>query len=86
MIAHAAAKGIEIRGVESRYEGDIDLRGFLGISEDVPVGYQDIRVYFKIDADVSDDEKEELVRMAQQYSPVFNTISKSAPVSAHLEK
>jgi uncharacterized OsmC-like protein len=86
MIAHAAAKGIEIRGVESRYEGDIDLRGFLGISEDVPVGYQDIRVYFKIDADVSDDEKEELIRMAQKYSPVFNTISKSAPVSAHLEK
>ena len=86
MIAHAAAKGIEIRGVESRYEGDIDLRGFLGISEDVPVGYQDIRVYFKIDADVSDDEKEELVRTAQKYSPVFNTISKSAPVSAHLEK
>jgi hypothetical protein len=52
MIAHAAAKGIEIRGVKSLYEGDIDLRGFLGISEEVPVGYQDIRVYFKIDADL----------------------------------
>jgi uncharacterized OsmC-like protein len=86
MIAHAAAKGIEIRGVESRYEGDIDLRGFLGISEDVPVGYQGIRVYFKIDADISDEQKEELVRMAQKYSPVFNTITKSAPVSAHLGK
>jgi len=34
----------------------------LGISEDVPVGYQDIRVYFKIDADIADEEKEELVR------------------------
>ena len=86
MIAHASAKGIEIRGVESRYEGNIDLRGFLGISEDVPVGYQDIRVYFKIDADVSDDQKEELVQMAQKYSPVFNTITKSAPVSVHLDK
>jgi len=86
MIAHASAKGIEIRGVASRYEGDIDLRGFLGISEDVPVGYQSIRVYFKIDADVSDEQKEELVRMAQKYSPVFNTITKSASVSAHLDK
>ena len=44
IVAHASAKGIEIRGVESRYEGDIDLRGFLGLSEDVPVGYQEIRV------------------------------------------
>ena len=86
LVAHASAKGIEIRGVESRYEGDIDLRGFLGISEDVPVGYQNIKVYFKIDADVSNDQKEALVQMAQKYSPVFNTITKSAPVSVHLDK
>ena len=86
MIAHAAARGIEIRGLESRYEGDIDLQGFLGLSEDVPVGYQSIKIYFKIDADVSDDQKETLVQMAQKYSPVFNTITKSAPVSVHLDK
>ena len=86
MVAHASAKGIELKGVSSRYEGDIDLRGFLGISEDVPVGYQEIRVYFKIDADISDQEKEELVKIAQKYSPVFNTISKSAPVNVRLDK
>jgi uncharacterized OsmC-like protein len=86
LVAHASAKGIKIRGVQSRYEGDIDLRGFLGISEEVPVGYQEIRVYFKIDADVSEEQKEEMVRMAQKYSPVFNTIAKSAPVSVHLDK
>jgi uncharacterized OsmC-like protein len=86
MVAHAAAKGIEIRGVESRYEGDLDLRGFLGISEDVPVGFQNIRVSFKVDADISEAEKEELIRMAQKYSPVFNTLTKSAPVSLRLEK
>jgi uncharacterized OsmC-like protein len=86
LIAHASAKGIEIKGVEARYEGDIDLRGFLGLSEDVPVGYQEIRVYFKIDADVSDEQKDELVRIAQKYSPVFNTITSSAPVSVRLDK
>ena len=85
LIAHASARGIEINGLESRYEGDIDLRGFLGISEDVPVAYQDIRVYFKIDADISDEQKEGLIQMAQKYSPVFNTITKSAPVSVHLD-
>jgi hypothetical protein len=73
-------------GVQSRYEGDIDLRGFLGLSEDIPVGYQEILVFFTVDADVSDQEKEEMVKMAQKYSPVFNTITKSAPVSVRLEK
>jgi uncharacterized OsmC-like protein len=86
LIAHASAKGVEIKAVESRYEGDIDLRGFLGISEDVPVGYKQIRVYFKIDADISDEQKEELIGMAQKYSPVFNTITRSAPVSVQLDK
>ena len=86
LVAHASAKGIKINGVESRYEGDIDLRGFLGLSEDVPVGYKEIRVYFKIDADVSDEQKKEMVQMAQKYSPVFNTITKSAPVSVRLDK
>ena len=85
LVAHATAKGVKLRSVESRYEGDIDLRGFLGVSEDVPVGYKAIRIYFKIDADVTAGEKEDLVRMAQKYSPVFNTITKSAPVSVLLE-
>lgn len=86
LVAHSAAKGIEIKGVQSRYEGDIDLRGFLGLSEEVPVGYQEIRVYFKVDADVSDEQKKEMIQMAQKYSPVFNTITRSAPVSVHLDK
>lgn len=86
LIAHSAARGIEIKGVESRYEGDLDLRGFLGLSEDVPVGFQNIRVYFKIDADVSEEKKEELIKMAQKYSPVFNSITKPIPVSVQLDK
>ncbi len=86
LVAHASAKKIPLKGVESRFEGDIDLRGFLGISQDVPVGYQEIRVYFKIDADIPDEQKEELVRMGEKYSPVANTIKSQTPVSVHLEK
>lgn len=86
MVAHAAARGIEIRKVESRYEGDLDVRGFLGLSDAVPVGYQKIGVYFKIDADISEDQKEELVAMARKYSPVFNSIAKPVPVSVQLDK
>jgi uncharacterized OsmC-like protein len=86
LVAHASAKGIAIKGVESRYEGDIDLRGFLGISPDVKVGYETIRVYFKIEADISDEQKEELVRLAQKFSPVFNSIANPVPVTVQLDK
>jgi uncharacterized OsmC-like protein len=86
LVAHAAAKGIAVKKVSSRYEGDLDLQGFLGLSDKVPVGYQQIRVFFKIEADISEAQKEELVKMAQKYSPVFNTITKSAPVAVQLEK
>jgi len=86
MVAHAAARGIAIRSVESRYEGEIDLRGFLGISDEVPVAYREIGVYFKIDADLSEDEKRELVEMTQKYSPVFNSITKPIAVTVQLDR
>ena len=86
LVAHASAKGIAIKRVESRYEGDLDLRGFLGMAPDVQVGYEQIRVFFKIDADVSEKQKEELVRMAKKYSPVFNTIANPTAVAVQLER
>lgn len=85
LVAHAAARGVELKSVDSKYEGDIDLRGFLGVSEEVPVGYRQIRVFFRIEADIPEEKKEELVLMAQKYSPVFNTITKSARVSVSLD-
>lgn len=86
LIYHAAAKGIKIKGLQSRVEGDLDLRGFLGLSEDVPVGYKHIRVHVKIDADISDEQKQELIEIAQKYSPVFNTVTNPTSVSVALDR
>jgi uncharacterized OsmC-like protein len=86
IVYHAAAKGIKLNSVESRLEGDIDLRGFLGLSKDVPRGYKEIRMYFKIDADVPDEKLQELVQLGPTYSPVFDTITRAVPVSVQLEK
>ncbi len=86
LVVNAAAKKIPLKGLKSRFEGDIDLRGFLGISQEVPVGYEEIRVYFKIDADISEEQKEELLRLAEQYSPVANTIKSRTPVSVQLDR
>ena len=86
LVYHAAAKGIKLNSVESRVEGDIDLQGFLGISKDVRKGYQGIRMHFKIDADVPEEELEELVQLGPSYSPVFDSVTKGVPVSVQLEK
>jgi len=86
IVYHAAAKGIRIKGIQSRVEGDIDLRGFLGISPDVKVGYKEIRMYFRIDADISEKEKQNLLDMGKKYSPVFNTVFNATPVEVMLDR
>ncbi len=85
LIANATAKGIEIKGFESKYEGGLDGRGFLGISQDVKVSYENICVFFKIDADISDGQKEVLDQLAKKYSPVYNSIANPVPVSVELD-
>ena len=85
LVYHAAAKGIKLNSVESRLEGDIDLRGFLGISDDVRRGYDNVRIYYKIDADVPNEQLEELIQMGTKYSPVFDTITNPVNVTAHLD-
>jgi uncharacterized OsmC-like protein len=82
MVAHAAARGIPINSLESEVEGDIDLRGYMGLSNKVPRGYTALRVRFKVDADPQYNGRlEEL----SKFSPVFNTITQSAPVEIRVE-
>ena len=85
LVYHSAARGIKLNAVEARLEGDIDLSGFLGISDDARRGYENIRIYYKIDADVPDEELEELIQMGTKYSPVFDTFTNPVQVSAQLD-
>jgi len=86
MVYHAAAKAIEIEEVESSIEGDIDLRGFLGLDKTVRNGYQQIRMNFKIKADVTDEQLQELCRFGPTYSPVFDSVTKGVPVTVATER
>ena len=86
LVYHAAAKGIRIEEVESRLEGNIDLHGFLGMEDSVPRGYKNIRIKFRIKADVPDEQLEELVRLGPTYSPVFDTITRAVNVEVGLDK
>jgi len=82
MVAHAASRGIPINSVESVVEGDIDLRGYLGLAMNVPRGYTALRVKFTVDA-----EPRHLKRLEElsKFSPVFNTILNGAKVDVTVD-
>ena len=82
MVAHAAVRGIEIEELESELEGDIDLRGFLGLAPDVAKGYTDIRAKFRVKAKPEDVE---IIKRLASFSPVFNTITHGANVEVDVE-
>lgn len=84
MVVHAAARGIQINRLSSKIEGDINLLGFLGLDENVRNGYEAIRMIFDIDADVPREELEEVVRLGPSYSPVYDVVSRSLPVTVEL--
>lgn len=82
IVAHAAVRGIHIEEVESEIEGDIDLQGFLGLSEDVVKGFTDIRLKFKVKTDEKNIEK---LKKLAEYSPVFNTLIHGTNVDIEIE-
>ena len=81
MVYHAAARGVEIGAVDSTFEGDLDLRGFLGISDEVRKGYRQIRVNMRVNTTAS----VETLRECISFSPVYEMISRSVPVEVHIE-
>ncbi|MBK7869367.1 MAG: OsmC family protein [Saprospiraceae bacterium] len=84
LVYHAAARGIHVESITSTYEGYIDLRGFLGIDPDVPRGYQNIQVTFDIKGDLTQEQKQQLIELGQNYSPVFGTITNPVKVAVKL--
>ena len=81
MVAHAAVRGIAIEEVESEFEGDIDLNGFLGLDANVPKGYTAIRAKFRVKADPKDMDQ---IRELAKFSPVYNTLTNGTPIDVQV--
>ncbi len=77
----AAARGVPLTKVESTVEGDINLLGILGLSDEVRNGYSQIRVSFKIAGDAPPEKLRALVEQSQARSAVFDVITGAVPVS-----
>jgi hypothetical protein len=83
MVYHAAVRGIKLDKVESDLEGDLDLRGFFAISDEVRPGYQEIRVNFKVKSDLEDMET---LKALTRLSPVYDVVSSGTQVIVQIEK
>ena len=70
--------------MESTVEGDINLLGLLGMSDDVRNGFSDVRVNFTIDADAPEEKVREIVERSRARSAVFDVITNGIPVSINV--
>jgi uncharacterized OsmC-like protein len=77
----AAARGVELTEVESTLEGDMDVRGALGLSDDYRNGFDRIRVSFRVAGNAPEEKLREVVERAQQRSAVFDMVTNGVPVT-----
>ncbi len=80
----AAARGVRLTEVSSVIEGDMDVQGALGLSDEVRNGFQDIRVTFTVKGDAPKEKLQEVVARAQSRSAVFDSITRGVPVTVQL--
>jgi uncharacterized OsmC-like protein len=81
----ASAMGIDAERIEVVVEGDLDLRGTLGIDREVPAGFSEIRVRFEVDAPAASDEQiASLIEKTERYCTVLQSLRAPSPVRTEL--
>ena len=79
----AQHRGIQLNSVRAHVEGDVDVRGILGMDPDIRNGFGSVRVRFEIDADASEDDIRALVAQSQKRSAVFDLLTN--PTNVHVD-
>jgi uncharacterized OsmC-like protein len=76
----ASARGVELTEIESRFEGNADVRGALGLSDEVRNGFENIRITFKVRGNASEEKLREIVERAKARSFVYDVVTNGTPV------
>jgi uncharacterized OsmC-like protein len=76
----ATALGIVLRDASIQAEGDLDVRGTLGLAKDVPVGFRTIRLRFDLDTDAAPEQVETLLKLTERYCVVYQTLRNAPPI------
>jgi len=82
--AHGAKMGIDIDDLRFEFEGEVDMRGLLGVSDDVRPGYDEIACTVHVDADATEAELAELKEVAEANSPIVDNFTNAASLSTEL--
>ena len=73
--AVATAIGIKLNDAVIRAEGDLDFRGTLSVSKEVPVGFSEIRLFFDLDAEEEPEKLDKLIELTERYCVVYQTLT-----------
>ena len=84
--AVSTALDIPVRGGTVFAEGDLDFRGTLAISKEVPVGFRAIRLRFELDTDATDDQIATLIKLTERYCVIYQTIQNAPTLSTAIER
>ena len=79
--AVATAIGVQIDEGILRAEGDLDFRGTLGVSKEVPVGFQHIRLFFDLKSNATDEQLSTLIRLTERYCVIYQTLTHSPNIN-----
>lgn len=78
--AVATSIGVEIKTGTLRAEGDLDFRGTLGVSKEVPVGFEQIRLHFDLETNASEEELATLLKLTERYCVVYQTLQRATAI------
>ena len=76
----ATAIGIELKSGKVRAEGDVDYKGTMAVSKEVPVGFKAIRLYFDLETDATEEQIQILAKLTERYCIVYQTLVKGVSV------
>jgi uncharacterized OsmC-like protein len=79
--AVATALSIPLRDATIRAEGDLDFRGTLGVTKDVPIGFKQIRLHFDLDTDATEEQRANLIRLTERYCVVYQTLNRPGNIT-----
>lgn len=83
--AVATAIGVEIQNGIVKAEGELDFRGTLGMSKDVPVGFKSIRLSFTLETGATKEQMESLTKLTERYCVVYQTLTKGVNIETQFQ-
>jgi len=84
--AVATALDVPLKSAAVAAEGDLDFRGTLGVAKDAPVGFREIRLRFDLDTEAPQDKLDQLLKLTERYSVVYQTIKNGPPIAITLAR